>query len=151
MYKKHRDVLELDDDETSNNKAAQHVQTDTFELDISDSDTAQECVSIQQDEKRNAALFLMKATAVCKVCKGALDQLIGDFTLFRNDKVRSLGKEVRATLCQKHVELDVDLTSLFQSPSLAAPFQGLHTEFLRKKFSISNMGLLVNKLSSVFA
>ena len=68
-------------------------------------------------------------------------QLIGDFTFFLNDEVKHLEKKVRASPCQKHVELDVDLASLFQPPSLAAPFQGLHTEFLRKKFYICNMDL----------
>lgn len=141
-YKKHRDVLELDDDDER--EPPQPIATDSYQFSDSDTDTAPQYLQTEQDERRRNALFLMKATTVCKVSKCSLDQLIGDITLFLDEKVQSLKKEVMATLRQKDVELDEDLSPLFQSPSVISPFQGLHTEHMRKKFYVDKMGLLVS-------
>ena len=99
MYKKHRDVLALDDDDAR--EPAQPIATDSYEFSDCDSETAPQLVETEQDERRRNALFLMKATAVCKVSKCSLDQLIGDISLFLDEKVQSLKKEVMATLHEK--------------------------------------------------
>ena len=59
--------------------------------------------------------------------------LIDDFSLFLNKKLQFLEKEVRIALHGKGLRLDADIASAFHS-SVTAPFQGLHTEFLRNKF-----------------
>ena len=145
MYKKHRDVLELDNGD-SGDQPLQPMEIDGLEVyESADTDAAPQSVrNSHDDEKGSSALFLMKAATVCKLSKSALDQLIGDFSLFLNEKVQSLEKEVRVALRGRGLELDADLASVFQSPSMTAPFQGLHTEFLRKKFYVDSMGLLVS-------
>lgn len=150
MYKKHRDVLELDICSDENlHQPLQPMETDGFELDDGHIDIAPQSIHSHNDEKRSSALFLMKAATMCKLSKSALDQLIDDFSLFLNEKVQFLEKEVRVALHGKGLELDADIASAFQSSSVTAPFQGLHTEFLRKKYYINSMGLLVSDVMCI--
>lgn len=142
MYKKHRDVLEVDSDK--GDEPLQPMDTNSLELYGSSTDAAPQSIQSHLDEKRSSALFLMKAATVCKLSKSALDQLVGDFSLFLNEKVQSLEKEVRVVLRERGLEFDAELASVFQSPTMTTPFQDLQTEFLRKKFYVDSMGLLVN-------
>ena len=48
---------------------------------------------------------------MCKLSKSALDQLIGDFSLFLSEKVETLEKEVHVALHERGLELDADLHS----------------------------------------
>ena len=58
MYKKHRDVLELDSDDNGD-RPLQPMETCSLELYESDTDAAPQSVYSHDDEKRSSALFLM--------------------------------------------------------------------------------------------
>ena len=137
MYKKHRDVLELDDNEESLDVDASNMDC-TLQSEVTDNIDITD--DTQSNPKKTAALFLLKATTMCKLSKTALDQLIGDVSLFLSDKIQSLEKDVRAALHARNLELDEEFASVFQAPSVTCPFQGLHSEFLRRKFYINDMG-----------
>lgn len=144
MYKKHRDVLELDQSLSSqlvdSNPPLEYDNFDCFDDDMSNPPP----VTSVKDEKKTSALFLLKTTAVSKVSKSALDDLVSDFSLFLNDKLRTLEDDVTTYLRHKNVEVDSDLLKMFQSPSLTSPFQGLESEFLRKKYYTDHLGMLVS-------
>lgn len=99
---------------------------------------------VEHDEKKQSALFLLKAKTVNKVSNTALNDLIGDFSILLESRIQSLQQELACTLSSRGVQLNSELASIIQKPSLTTPFQGLHSEYLRKKFFIEKMGLLVS-------
>lgn len=95
------------------------------------------------EEKKHMALFLLKTTAVNKVSKTALNDLIGDITLLLERKTAKLQKDFIATLASKSIEFDDDFAGIFKNPSLTTPFEGLQSKYMRKKFFKEEMKLLV--------
>ena len=144
MYKKHRDILELDlsvsQEDNSNPSLEDDAGFDGDDSDLNNPPSLETCV---KDNKRISALFLLKATAVSEISKCALDDLISDISLFLSDKLQTLENDVTTYLRQRNLEVDSDLLKMFQSPPLTLPFQGLDSEFLRKKFYIDHLGMLV--------
>ena len=59
----------------------------------------------------------------------------------------SLQEEVSKTPADKGIKFDADLVNIFSKPHLTSPFEGLHTEFLRKKFHREKLSLVVSKNS----
>ncbi len=146
MYQKHRDALEVVGGSSA--EEFELIQSNASELAFGPSDDAivtctQQDV-VQHDEKRQSALFLLKAKTVNKVSNTALNDLIGDISMLLESRIQSVQQELASTLSSRGVQLDSELVSIFQKPSLTAPFEGLHSEYLRKKFFIEKMGLLVS-------
>ncbi len=104
----------------------------------------------QRDEKRVLALFLLKTATVSKVSKNALDTLIGDISVLLEGRVQLLQEDISTALRHRGVEFDAELAAIFQKSHLIAPFKGLHSEFLRKKFYREKMSLLVSVQNSVY-
>lgn len=96
-----------------------------------------------QDSKKQAALFLMKATAVSKVSSTALNNIIGDIHSLLEDCVQSLKDELAAILHRRQFEFDPELVSIFQNPRLIRPFQDLQTDFMRRNYYTQEIRLLV--------
>lgn len=145
MYKKHRDVLELDYSSCSQPDGSNpSLEYGNFDRDDDDDMSNPPPVMSVKDEKKTSALFLLKTTAVTKVSKSALDDLVSDFSIFLNSKLHTLENDVTTYLRQKNVEVDSDLLKMFRSPSVTSPFQGLDSEYLRKKYYIDHLGMLVS-------
>lgn len=142
MYKKHREVLEVTATVSSASEVQVFEPTETDEYPCGSSDTTTH--PSHTDEKKQSALFLMKATAVRKVSKTTLDDLIGDITILLDNRIQLLQESISTALQNKGLEFDAELAAIFQKPSLTTPFQGLHSEFLRKKFYIEKMGFVVS-------
>lgn len=156
MYKKHRDVLD-DVGSTSTLPLQSNCgSTDNRISVIADGMYGEEYVvdsgmevdqrlqlSDDETEKRQSALFLMKAKEINKVSQSALNELVGDITSLFEQKVQSLQSSVSAALAEKGIIMDPELQSLFCKPEVIAPFQGLESEYLQKKFYRENFGLLV--------
>ena len=119
MYKKHRDILELDlsvsQEDNSNPSLEDDAGFDGDDSDLNNPPSLETCV---KDNKRISALFLLKATAVSKISKCALDDLISDISLFLSDKLQTLENDVTTYLRQRNLEVDSDLLKMFQSPPL---------------------------------
>ena len=145
LYQKHRNALEV-----SVGSSSELIQSHTNEFPFGPSDDGDDQVIpmqqevVQHDEKRQSALFLLKAKTVNKVSNTALNDLIGDFSILLETRIQLLQQELTSALSARGLELDSELVSIMQKPSLTAPFEGLHSEHLRKKFFINNMGLLVS-------
>ena len=134
MYQKHRKVLEVT---TVPSASEAHVlETDDYTCGSSDTTTH----PAHTDEKKQSALFLLKATAVRKISKTALDDLIGDIAILLDSRIQLLQESISTALQYKGLEFDAELAAIFQKPSLTTPFQSLHNEFLRKKFYRGEMG-----------
>ena len=147
MYQKHRETLEAIS--TPGLMETEPNQSVDFECDSSYTDTETPIVA-QQGGKTLSALFLLKTSTVSKVSQVALNDLIGDVSFLLSNTLQSLKDDVSAVLHQKDVEFGNELTPVFEKPSLTSPFQGLHSQFLRRKFYVEKMGLLVSYLSKAW-
>lgn len=143
MYLRHREFLEL-----SIAPPVPEVQpfepTETADLGISNSDTTMQPSATPRDEKRHSALFLLKATTVSKVSETALDNLVGDISILLDSRMQSLQEDISTALHHRGIEFDSELAAIFQNPSITVPFQGLSSQFLRKKFYREEMGFGVS-------
>jgi len=129
---------------TSEVQPFEPIETDDFNCGESDTTTQP-----ARNEKKQSALFLLKTTAVRKVSKTTLDDLIGDISILMESRIQLLREDISTALHHRGLELDAELATIFQKPSLTAPFQGLHTEFLRKKFYREEMGFVVSDPNSL--
>ena len=142
MYQKHREILEV-----GTVPSISEVQPDVVEpIETDDADDGRSDTSTQpaRNEKKQSALFLLNATAVRKVSKSTLDDLIGDISILLDSRIQLLREDISTALHDRGLEFDAELATVFQKPSLTAPFQGLHNEFLRKKFYREEMGFVVS-------
>lgn len=149
VYKKHRDILELDDVAVPEPDATlpELEAWDLNDSDIFGYDEVHNVPPLYQ-EKRQSALFLLKTTTVSKVSETALDNLIGDVSILLETKIEKLRKNLKDVLHQKGMQFDDKFASLFQDDRLTAPFQGLHTEYLRKAFYREEMACVVSILDT---
>ena len=143
MYKKHREVLEV---ETAQTTELPHEPMDTHDTDPFSAvdDPGPQSNADGYNMKEIAALFLMKAKTVHKVSQCVLDELIGDISLLLDRRVESLQEEIHGAIERTGIEMSAELSLIFRRPSITAPFDGLQTEFLRRKFYKERMGLLVS-------
>lgn len=142
LYKKHRDILEVDDS-TVGSACLDSVGYNT-QIESDSVITQAEPQQHPQHRKRESALFLLKAANVCKVSNSSLDIQIGDVSLLLENQIRSVQAELSAVLLEKGIQFDADLLAVFQRTSLTAPFHGLDSNYLRTKFYRESMGLLVS-------
>ena len=143
MYLKHRDVLEVGSAPTATE--VQSLESmETADFDISSVDTTMQPTTTHYDDKRHSALFLLKATAVSKVSETTLDNLVGDISILLDSRMQLLQENISSALCDRGLEFDTELAAIFQKPSITVPFQGLHSQFLRKKFYREEMGFEVS-------
>lgn len=144
MYQKHREVLEVVNGSSTQGGEGELTENElAFDGTTDLALTSQQAV-LQHDDTRPSALFLLKAKTVYKVSNTALNDLIGDISILLESRIQSLQEEISTTLDSRGLEFDPELALIFQKPSLTAPFQSLHSEFLRKKFFREKMGLLVS-------
>lgn len=143
LYKKHRDILELEPSLSPEDNSNPSLEDVGIDCDDSDLDNPPSLETRAKDDKKISALFLLKATAVSKISKCALGDLISDTSLLLSDKLQTLRNDVTTYLHQRNLEVDSDLLKMFHSPSLTSPFQGLESEYLRKKFYVDHLGMLV--------
>jgi hypothetical protein len=148
MYRMHRSVLEVNNASLSDRSVLDSSplasETDSIHGDDLTIDL-QVASSVTRSDKHKSALLLMKALAVSKVSNTAIDDLIiGDFGLLLENRIQKLRDDLTAVLSQKGIELDAELSSIFQKEYLTDPFGGLQSVFLRERFYIENMGLLVS-------
>ena len=143
LYKKHREILEIEDHATTLSGAEALDVGSEGDLDSgSVSNFEGSCEG--RNYKREAALFLMKARTLSKMSNAAIDSHTEDVTLLLGDRIQSLQDDLTDILKQRGLEMDAELASVFQKENLTAPFHGLHSAFLRDAFYVEEMGLLVS-------
>lgn len=140
LYKNHREILGVSTSPTS----PAIPQSDEIQVVGADLDMETETEEI--DEKKQMALFILKALAISKISNSALNDILGDFSFLLETRIESLHDDVRAAMLQAGIELDNDFDRIFQRPHLCKPFDGLHTDHLRKVYFKDEMGLLVSVL-----
>jgi len=94
--------------------------------------------------RREAAMFLLKTKEIHKVSQSHLGGLIGDISFIVESTVQQLEKKVEGALENRGVGMNDDLRQIFHSPLVNDPFQGLHTEYLQKKYFREKFNLVVS-------
>ena len=98
LYTKHRDLVGVQPNphhQSADPQLDAESETDFNEL----SQSSEEVPRTQRDEVRQSALFLLKNTAVNKVSKSSLNDLIGDVSIFLSEQVQSLqSTQVKRTI-----------------------------------------------------
>lgn len=132
LYKRHREILQVSE------SAAQELVGSEDGTDL----TVMEAEEMSpQHEKKEMALFVLKALAISKISNSALDTILSDISFLLETRVQSLHDDVSAVM---GIELDAELAAIFQRPQLYKPFDGLQTDYLRKTYFTNEMGLLVS-------
>ena len=92
MYQKHCEVLEVATvPSASEAQVLEPIEIDDYTCGSSDTTT----YPAHTGEKKQSALFLLKATAVRKVSKTALDDLIGDIAILLDSRIQLLQESIR--------------------------------------------------------
>lgn len=99
-------------------------------------------LSSQNSAKKRSALFAMKLENEYKVSSVAVDSILEDVALLLEDTSESLRTKLAHTLASKGVQ---EISSDFKCEN---PFAGLHTDYLRGKYYLEEMDLLVRKFAS---
>ena len=97
-------------------------------------------------EKKQLALFLLKSVTFLKLSELALDNLIQDITVLLEGKVKKLRESLTEVVSRKGIQIDDSITSIFQDHRLITPFQGLRTEYCRKRYYREKMACIVSIL-----
>lgn len=95
--------------------------------------------------RKQACLFLLKAKELYKVSENNLDSLTGDISGIVESTVNYLEHKLKLELEERGIGMDSELQRVFNSPQV---FQGLQTQYLRKKYIKESLALVV---STVFA
>lgn len=92
------------------------------------------CTKLKQ--KKQLALFLLKAKEVRKVSQVALDGIIEDFTLILQETVSHLREEVNLYLIANGLSIAAFdyLPGIFDNPSTLNPFSELESKYKQEKF-----------------
>lgn len=141
LYCKHRGVLDL-----------MPVSPDvimTVSDDIEDGSSSCEVNATEIDEKKESALFIMKAKTVHKVSQSALSGLLDDFSSMLERKIGFIQEGVEKITNNMPAENQTSIAKLFQEPSISTPFIGLETQHFQEKYFVEKLGLLVS-LPTVF-
>lgn len=136
LYRKHRGVLDL-----------MPVSPDvvmTVSDDIEDGSSSCEVNATEIDEKKESALFIMKAKTVHKVSQSALSGLLDDFSSMLERKIGFIQEGVEKITNNMPAENQTSIAKLFQEPSISTPFIGLETQHFQEKYFVEKLGLLVS-------
>lgn len=92
------------------------------------------------------ALFLLKSKEVHKMSEQALCDIMTDFTVMIDDILDDVYREVEKKLVANNVLADdIGLREVFNDAKFKYPFEGLSSEYLRSKYYVEHMNLVVCK------
>ena len=91
-----------------------------------------------------SALFLLKLENEFKVTSTVLDCIIEDVTTLLDNKIDSFCNELVAKLSQRNIVFDSEINSVFENAVVRNPFEGLHSEYFRDKYSQEELQFLVS-------
>ena len=94
---------------------------------------------------RSAALFILKAREIHKITQTSLDYLLGDISSFMDMNRTRLRQKITVALKEKGIDMEGDLLAFSNSPDIANPFEGLHTEYLQRQFFMKYFNLVVSE------
>lgn len=139
VYVKHRDAWSVDQRECDISlPSSEEVRRDSP---VTEGNDQEESVAQLQ---RSSALFILKAREIHKIPQTSLDSLLGDISTFI-DVIRSrLLQRISKELKEKGIDMEQDLLALSNSPDIANPFDGLHTEYLQHQYFKKYLNLVVS-------
>ena len=148
LYRRHRCDLDLPLAVTTHGEEYDETLDDTLDDNGQASGTAGGINSEEPPQwmqKRQTALFLMKAREVHKISQVSLDGLLADFTEMRRSSTQYLESEINKILTASGLRMDdfEGLRNLFCQPEVVDPFHGLQSRFLQEKFYKEHFGLVV--------
>lgn len=143
LYRKHKHLLDdlyVQQSRSVNYhpQVADSNENDDVDLPISSVQT--------YDAVKQSALFLLKGTAIGKLSKSSTDLLVQDIPNLLAPRLESLKLEISTALKSKGVDVDGERERIFERSSLNTPFHGIHSEFLRRKFYVDQLGFVVSSL-----
>ena len=139
VYVRHRDAWSVDQRECDISLPGS--ETIRCDSPMTEGNDKEESVAQLQ---RSSALFILKAREIHKIPQTSLDSLLGDISTFI-DVIRSrLLQSITEELKEKRIDMEQDLLALSNSPDIANPFDGLHTEYLQHQYFIKYFNLVVS-------
>lgn len=139
LYRKHRDTLCL--------MSLPEEQTilDVTVDDYSD-DTASPIVT-EENERKQSAMFILKAKTIHKVSQLALNGLLDDISTMLTSKIENLQEGIQKFTSSMSKECQESIREMFK---VSSPFMGLETQHFQEQYFVDKLGLLVCSLAISF-
>ena len=145
---KHGELLRDDDMDVDSLQDSEHVYADEEMSNLFDDsaiDHEEQTTNYEIPKLYNKALFLLKLKEEKRLPQVVLNSLIGDISTLLEEEISSLQKDVTQCMQEGHAsaELISEVNEKFAKQIATAPFDGLHTSYLQKKYYIDHFHLVV--------
>ena len=147
IYRCHREILDgIDDDQSQGSPVTiEEPLIEDLDCTISESEVPDSYENSHTIlSKKEAGLFLIKTKEIYKVPQSTLDSLVGDISTIVESTIKHIEKRVKMELEERGISVTKELQEIFNFPHINKVFQGLHTEFLQKKFLRENYNFVVS-------